>query len=433
MNIFIKGYVLPMHGRRYVDFLKNDVFDEPVDEFDYHRGWPLPTFVFHADFHNQPHLTHIAVASRGTTAGTGKIKLRLREIYELKSAISLERMLELMARPIGNKVKRIATNEGGLLTPESLEALIQAVSQLAEDTRPLLDRYRELRTERISQLGARVTENLAVQKEAVATAMTIAGIDRKELRGWEVPRDREPLSFLDGLPQRYLREDQMIINDLHRFGDFTEIGSDASGAVTFENDDTRLTVVMANRLPLEQQTGADLIYYHEKFQCFVLVQYKAMEQERSGSLVFRFPNEQLEEELSRMRSMLRELQKLKGDISADEFRLNENPFFLKICPRIQFEPDNTGLVKGMYLPLGYWDCISQHPEMSGPQGGSRLTFQNVRRYLNNTDFCAIIRSGWIGTNAVQSSELRKLIRSIVETGKCVVFAIAVPKEKEPKT
>jgi len=33
---------------------------------------------------------------------------------------------------------------------------------------------------------------------------------------------------------------------------------------------------MANKLPLEEQTGADLIYYNETFSSFVMVQYKAM-------------------------------------------------------------------------------------------------------------------------------------------------------------
>ena len=44
---------------------------------------------------------------------------------------------------------------------------------------------------------------------------------------------------------------------------------------------------MANRLPLEQQTGADLIYFHEKYRSFVMVQYKAMERE-SGEEKFRW-------------------------------------------------------------------------------------------------------------------------------------------------
>jgi len=39
-------------------------------------------------------------------------------------------------------------------------------------------------------------------------------------------------------------------------------------------------VIMANRLPLEEQTGADLIYFNEAYSAFVLVQYKAMEKRK---------------------------------------------------------------------------------------------------------------------------------------------------------
>jgi hypothetical protein len=35
--------------------------------------------------------------------------------------------------------------------------------------------------------------------------------------------------------------------------------------------------------PVEEQTGADLIYYNETYSAFVLVQYKAMEQAKGGA------------------------------------------------------------------------------------------------------------------------------------------------------
>ena len=43
-----------------------------------------------------------------------------------------------------------------------------------------------------------------------------------------------------------------------------------------QDPSVRLTVIMANRLPLEQQTGADLIYFNEAYRSLVMVQYKAM-------------------------------------------------------------------------------------------------------------------------------------------------------------
>ena len=70
----------------------------------------------------------------------------------------------------------------------------------------------------------------------------------------------------------------------------------------FENERVSLTVVMANRLSLEKQLGADLIYRNEAYNSFVLVQYKAMEHE-AGTARVRLPNNQLEKELKRMEEL----------------------------------------------------------------------------------------------------------------------------------
>jgi len=40
-------------------------------------------------------------------------------------------------------------------------------------------------------------------------------------------------------------------------------------------------IILANRMRLEEQTGADLIYFNATFRSFVMVQYKAMEMKAS--------------------------------------------------------------------------------------------------------------------------------------------------------
>ena len=58
-----------------------------------------------------------------------------------------------------------------------------------------------------------------------------------------------------------LLADFSTVPGFEAMGDVTHYGSKV-----FEkagNPGVRLTVIMANRLPLEQQTGADLIYFNE--------------------------------------------------------------------------------------------------------------------------------------------------------------------------
>jgi hypothetical protein len=252
------------------------------------------------------------------------------------------------------------------------------------------------------------------------------------LQGWDFDEENEPESFLDGLKQIRLREDQMITNDLMKLPGYEILKTSAHNSVVFGNSQSKLTVVVANRLPLEEQLGVDLIYFNETFHCFLMIQYKTMEKEREEA-VFRFPNKQLTLEIERMKEILNLLKECPANNTADGYRLTENPFFLKMCPRIVFEPDNIGLVKGMYLPLEYWELIIQHPTLVGPKGGNRLGYSNVRRYFDNTEFITIASNGWIGTNINQSSMLEAAIKSTLENGRTAILAIKqVLNKKQPK-
>ncbi len=55
-------------------------------------------------------------------------------------------------------------------------------------------------------------------------------------------------------------------------------------------------------------------------------------------------------EIARMDDLLDRLSKADSDIDPDGFRFNSNPFFLKFCNRIVFNPDDKGMFPGMYLP-----------------------------------------------------------------------------------
>jgi hypothetical protein len=392
-------------------------FSEPVAEFAYSRSRPLVCFVIDSD----SNITHIARGKRGPRAGTALRRLNLKEILQLRPAIGcasvIERVSTRLRATLANRL-----SQGGLLPPKTFQALIQSLSALAPDTSKALVQYSEERAERIRKLPAPILASLAEQKDAVATALTIAGFDKENLAGWDTAVGRDTTSYLDGLPQVRLREDPMINNDLSIFPGHEMVKKTIHNSVVFENNQSKLTVVLANRLPLEEQTGADLIYYNETFKCFLMIQYKAMEHEGQEA-VFRFPNTQLNQEIKRMDLLLQELRKCVGNDTADGYRLCENPFFLKLCPRITFDPDNVALVKGMYLPLDYWHLISEHPCVIGPRGGKQLSYRNVRRYFDNSAFVNIAAGGWVGTTINQSSVLESAIRATLESGKAAVVAI----------
>ena len=182
------------------------------------------------------------------------------------------------------------------------------------------------------------------------------------------------------------------------------------------------TVIMTDLLPLEKVTGTDLIYFNESYRSCVMVQYKAMSSDPNP--VFRFANDKdLPGEIERMQQVQAELSLLQDASAKDDFRLNKNPFFLKICPRLVLNPDDTEMIKGMYIPLDLWTRIAADESVVGPKGGRLISFANAGRYMTNSDFAALVSKAWIGTNHNQSADLAPFIRSTLSTGRSLTFAV----------
>lgn len=422
----VAGYFLILNDRRYFSFQGNMhyKFAEPVPEFAHPRHVPLVCFITN----KSGAITHIGHGKRGVRAGTDLRRLNIEDIFELKKPVSA---IEI-ANTTGSRVRSHLINKinsGGLFSPRCFEEFLSVFLRKVPDTIPLLDKYSKSRQLRISRLSKNAKKSLAEQKEAVLTAMNIAGIDKDNAQGWDYDEAEKPISFLDGIAQVRLREDSMIINDLSNIPGFDLIKSTKYSSSVFENSKTRLTVLLANRLPLEELLGTDLIYFNEDFKCFIMVQYKAMEKE-GGKFVFRLPNLQFAEEISRMDSIIQSLRSTSGNGFINDYRFNENPFFVKLCPRLEFDPDNVGLSTGMYIPLDYIKVLENETCIEGERGGKAISYDNVGRYLDNTGFKTIIEGGWIGTNQNQSLYIERIIKDILENGKTAVLAIKNKLEKD---
>jgi hypothetical protein len=88
-----------------------------------------------------------------------------------------------------------------------------------------------------------------------------------------------------------------------------------------------------------------------------------------------------------------------------------------------FNPDDKGLFNGIYLPLDLWKSLDASSRLRGPKGGNVVSYDRVGRRLNNTDFTALIANSWVGTTIGQSAVLEQVIRTVLETGKTVTFAV----------
>lgn len=416
------GFVLhlsPERGSIFEDCINDDQpFTEPVHDFSHSRQVPLICFVL-----VDRALTHIALGRRGARAGTGLQRLNLKQIEALTPSVSVQQILEVLPKRLKASVEKRLTT-GGLLTEKGFDAVADVVRKLtsSSDAGKLLDRFSKVRRERIRKLSARAQASLTYQKDALITALEIADIDASPVQEWQIG-DTKPKSFLEGLPSARLLEDQMIVNDVQHVPGFEQIRTYVQGAASFHSDSSRLTVVLANRLALEKQTGADLIYYNETYRSFILVQYKAMESVSGEGAHFRLPNMQLAKEIARMDKMSALLAQCPTTTEPSRFRLFENPFFLKFCSRTIFNPDDVRLLPGMYLPLDYWKQLAADKSMLGPRNGRLLTYDSVGRSLNKRTFINLVAQAWIGTTPDQSSVLNDLFREIMTKGRAVTLAI----------
>jgi hypothetical protein len=409
--------------------LEEPTVAEPVPPFDHSRRAPL---IVLACF-TEGAITHIADGRKGAPAGTGLVRLNMSALEPLAQPVRFRTLINRAPSRVRAHLRRILPN-GGILPPKSLGAVIDTLIDLEPGLAARVARFSERRAELLARLTPTARMNFALQKETLATALEIAQIGTEPLMAW-TPAEGEQRSFLQGLPQAYVREDAMVIADFSSVPGFDAIQNLPFAARVFQdaqNPDIRLTVIMANKLRLEEQTGADLIYYNETYRSFVMVQYKAMEKGADGPEFRWRPKDQLADEVARMDELLTTLRAQPEDRTPGSFRLHANPFFLKLCPRIVFNPDDKGLFKGMYLPLDLWKSLADDPVTQGPRGGRFVSYANVGRRLSNSEFLTLVANAWVGTTVPQSSLLETAIKSVLETGKTVTIAVKTeaPREHE---
>jgi hypothetical protein len=205
------GFVALLPKSRMAAFLgciqEEQQFAEPVAEFQHSRNTALVCFII-----DGRKITHIAMGSRGSRAGTNLRRLNLEKTETLPVPLAPHRIFRLLPkRNLPSIRKRFEA--GGLLTEKGFAVVIEAIRKLEPKASSLLERFSQERAERIQKLSAKTRNGLAQQKEALLTALSIANLSKESVQEWEPP-DQPPVSFLDGLPNTRLREDPMVIHDL---------------------------------------------------------------------------------------------------------------------------------------------------------------------------------------------------------------------------
>ena len=213
----------------------------------------------------------------------------------------------------------------------------------------------------------------------------------------------------------HLYEDNVVSADASQLPGFDAIASDVTGRTVFERGAERLIIYTANRLPLEEMLGVDLIYINETKGNIVMVQYKMLEEERQrGRFIdwlFR-PDTQFQVELARM-----QIPAPQGAMM--DYRLNSSPFFFKFVKRRLIDSSPTSFL----VSLDHLKQFLASPEAQGPMGAVRVSYDTLDgTYLRQDDMISLISSGYVGTHRTQTEALATIIDEVSRDKRALVLA-----------
>ena len=258
----------------------------------------------------------------------------------------------------------------------------------------------------------RPSNNTWAQEDAIHLAMATFRI-QNQIPNEVVLKD----GAISGLAMvgTHLYEDNVVSADASQLPGFDAIASDVTGRTVFERGAERLIIYTANRLPLEEMLGVDLIYINETKGNIVMVQYKMLEEERQrGRFIdwlFR-PDTQFQVELARM-----QIPAPQGAMM--DYRLNSSPFFFKFVKRRLIDSSPTSFL----VSLDHLKQFLASPEAQGPMGAVRVSYDTLDgTYLRQDDMISLISSGYVGTHRTQTEALATIIDEVSRDKRALVLA-----------
>ncbi|NKC11537.1 MAG: hypothetical protein GKR94_04820 [Gammaproteobacteria bacterium] len=308
---------------------------------------------------------------------------------------------------IRNLRKRLASDESVIpLSPKLSVHLLERLAELAENRGALHVVAASLSAPK----HFRGPE--ALQEDVVHAALRTFGLagDERALSLETVDGERTALARID------IIEDAAIEHDAKHVPGYDLVGSDLTGRAVFARGGEKLEVYTANRRPLEEVLGVDLIYLNVTRQNVVMLQYKMLESHKQNGetdWVYR-PNKKLAEQIARM-----ELFSNAHPPGPHEYRISSQVFYLKFVKR-------NGAIRsgGIIMPIDHFSIVRTDPACRGPRGAFRVSFDALGgRYLRQGPFLDLVRSGYVGAHATATSNLTVLVRAIIKDGHAVVAAV----------
>ncbi|MBP6745592.1 hypothetical protein KA344_10195 [bacterium] len=302
-----------------------------------------------------------------------------------------------------SKFERISEKLGGRL----VEILLQSPVNI-DALRPIVYRL---------NIPKRNGNARALQLDALKLALKAFGAD--ETNAVEIK-----LSSSDtALAGARLQEDAVIEHDAREVKGWSLNRSESTGWARFIRGRGRdaLEIFTANKLPLEELFGVDLIYLNQIRKSLVMVQYKMLEptdrdwtteasDEKEWTVRI---DKQFKKELGKMTLFDQDLEP-NGD-----YRLNPTAFFFKLVKR-HGEMRSGGIV----ISREHLQSLIENGSLTGPNRGLKISYRELDgHYIRSGGFIELIRSGYVGSRGATTDHLETLIDTALTEGRAVVGAI----------
>lgn len=259
----------------------------------------------------------------------------------------------------------------------------------------------------------RYSDNYSLQEDAIGLALKAFGLSADEAAA----RIDLPEAGDSTLSRISIREDSVVEHDARIVPGFSLASSDLTGRAIFRKGAEVLEVITANKRPLEEVLGVDLIYLNAIKQNVVMVQYKMLEPRarRGGTTDWLYrPDGQLQKELARMR-----LFSQSHAPGPTEYRINAEVFYLRFVRR-----DATLGQSAIVMPIDHYHALEKDPRCRGSKGTFRISYESLNgRYLRQDAFLDLIHSGYIGAYAKTTGTLTALIRATLKSDRAIVAAV----------
>lgn len=366
-------------------------------------------------------ISYISIYSKGGRVATALNRITFRKPTCINSPLTFQSIEEGIPGHLQSHFRNQTSYGINLFSPKVLKAVKELIKKEFPEVEKIIVRIEKVLQGAELCYQERSVQIIAHEKDSVSLALRIAGFTDEDLPAWSQQNDTTP--FLAGYENAIIREDFMSMHDSQVFGEWAKISQYVVGAAKFEKEGHLLTIMNVNRHRIEECLGVDLLMYHHTYKAYVLIQYKRMIRESDSLLCYRPIDASYATEISKMRKLQEDVNP-SNNTNLNNYRLNGEFCYFKLCPAEIQEPMSTKMITGMYLPLSYWDMLLSDDSTKGERGGRLVSYNNAQRYLNNTLFIQLFQDGWIGSQIEDTEMITKLIQEALDGKNSVVLANA---------